>query len=236
MKIVRFGILVLCIMAAIMCILSGCEKNEVELDNLSIEYSETDTYINKGGNLYESINDYFAQKTNKGFIGKIVPSEYTFFYNVSCDEDTGRIYIDGYAECKCSIELISHKYNNSEYKEGDNIIIRQNIYLEPLNDDAILKMFKDIGAYENDKFIVGLFKANNDYINENDYRLLISESTMVLSEEQNYYAYVTIENEIPYFSLIATQKDETTQSIPDEVLLSMSNFKNFLQANDDIFD
>ena len=232
MKRTGFINFVLIIMVSAMCCLSGCINNIVELSSLSLEYVEVDNYIDKEETVYESIDCYFSEPTRKGLIAKINPSKYTFIYNVYRDEDTGSIFIDGYAECTCSIVQISQRYNNSEYNEGDSITIRQSIYLEPLNDEAMSKMFKNIGAYKNNEVVLGQFKANNAYINENDYRLIVSESTIILSDKQAYFAFITIEKDIPYLSMICPQKDEALQRLPDEILLGISNFKAFLLTND----
>lgn len=94
------------------------------------------------------------------------------------------------------------------------------------------KMFKSIGAYKNNEVVLGQFNANNAYINENDYRLIVSEATIILSDKQTYFAFITIEKGIPYFSMICPQKDEALQRLPDEILLGISNFKAFLLTND----
>ena len=66
--------------------------------------------------------------------------DYDFIQNVTRDEDTNVVYIDGYAECRCRIEKVSAKYNSCNVNENDIITIKQAIYLEPMNEKAFEEM------------------------------------------------------------------------------------------------
>ncbi len=164
---------------------------------------------------------------------EIVPEEYIYYYNVH--EDNG-ILIDGYADCICRITKISEKFNteysDTEYEVGDTINIRQGIYLDPIADDTFLKMMKNIGACKNNKGIVGVYKANNKLINENDYRLIVRGGTIVLTEDKSYSAMIGINNNIPYLMGVYPKTDDGLQNIPEDLLPEISHFKEFLLEND----
>ena len=176
---------------------------------------------------YEEYSD--RESEHKGLIAEIVPEEYIYYYVVS-DENR----VNGYAECRCKITNISEKYNNTEYKVGDIIYVRQFIFLEALNYIEVLKMYKSIGAIKNFKAVEGVYKANNKLINGNDYKLLIQSPTVVLTEGQPCYASINIDNSngILYLGNVCYKNDDYNQNIPSDLSSAVSYLKEFLLEND----
>ena len=153
--------------------------------------------------------------------------EYIYYYVVS-DENR----VNGYAECRCKITNISKKYNNTEYEVGDIINVRQQIYLELINEDAVLKMLKNVGAYKWNKLIPGVYKLNNNLINENDHELLMRRPTFILVENRPCYASIFVDDNIPYLGTACYKNDDYNQNISSDLSSAVSYLKEFLLEND----
>lgn len=178
-----------------------------------------------------AVQTFFANKENKGFIAEIVPMEYTFYYVVEIDEDFERNLLKGYAECKCSIQKMSQKYNSSGYT-NKVISIRQDIYLQPLNQTALMEMMENLGAVVDGQAVAGTYKVPNRYINEKDYKLLVGEYTVPLLSEEMFYAYVTYHDGIPYFAAVCNDSSEYDSNIPKDIVTNMESFRKFLAVTE----
>ena len=234
-------IILLVFLTTIVFCLFGCSEKSERNKSLAIGYSSGENYSNieicssKVADLidkdvrsvYDIFLDDFSESTYKGCVAEIVPEEYIYYYVVRDDNK-----IDGYAECRCKITNISKKYNNTEYEVGDIINVRQQIYLELINEDAVLKMLKNVGAYKGNKLIPGVYKINNNLINENDFRLLILDSDFVLAENQPCYAIISVDDNIPYLGTVCYKNDDYNQNIPSDLSSAVSYLKEFLLEND----
>lgn len=177
------------------------------------------------------INKFFGDDSNNGLIAEIVPVEYVFYYTMNKDEDTGEFYLDGYAECKCSVQKVSKKFNLSKHSVKE-IYIRQNIFLQPISEETTKEILENIGAYKNDACIEGTYKVPGKFINESDYRLIISESSLVLLGDKPYYSFITFNNDIAHLYMISDGLNGNTGDVPDDIKASVNNFQNFLKNND----
>lgn len=234
-------IIMLVLLMAIMFGLFGCSGKAKKHIPLPIEYSYSQDYdYNEMDYDYtdytfisDKRKDFYTEVGHRELLVEIVPEEYIYFYNLY--DDNGMV-LDGYAECNCLITKISEnyhtEYSDTEYRVGNKINIRQRIFLEPMNEDALLKMFKNIGAYKNNSPVLGLYKVNNKLINENDYRLLLNEPTIVLEEGKTYYALIGINNDVPYLRGVCPKNDDDLQNHPADLLPEISRFKEFLLEND----
>ena len=102
----------------------------------------------------EQIEEFFGDKSKRGFIARITPLEYRFYYDIREDEFTDAPYIDGFAECVCEINKVSSKYNSSGVKDKETVTVRLDLYLSPSNsisEKTLMDLMTDIGAYKNGK-------------------------------------------------------------------------------------
>lgn len=232
----------------LLLVLEGCSygptnsNNSSRSDNMDVLKNLTLTYtvpedmgVPEGyDNIDTVVNKFFSNKSNNGFIAEIVPIEYVFYYTIDKYGDNGKLYMNGYAECKCSVEKISQKFNLSNYS-AEEIYIRQDVYLEPLNEEALKEMLESIGAYKNGTCIEGTYKIPSKFINETDYRLLMSDSSLMLLEDKPYYSFITFDDDIAYLACLYTVSDslnENMDDIPSDIITSGDDFQKFLVAND----
>lgn len=186
----------------------------------------------------EQIEEYFDDKNKNGFIARMTPLEYRFYYDIKEDEFTGTPYIDGYAECICKIEQASEKYNTSAVKDGKKITVRLDLYLSPSNnmsEETMLDMMTDMGAYKNKETKTGIFAIPAKYVNENDFNILTHDPRGVLPLNEVFYAFINMDTEgNGWFSYVCPTSDEVLDSLkwPDDIKQSALNFRAFVIEND----
>lgn len=217
--------------------LTSGSKNIDTLENLTLIYTVPEDNVKLEGydDIDSVINRFFGDNSNKGLIAEIVPIEYTFYYTIDKDEDTGKLYLDGYAECKCSIQKISQKYNPTNYS-GKEIFIRQDVFLEPINEENAIEMLKSVGAYKNENYVEGTYKVPSKFINALDYRLIMCDASLMLLGDKSYYSFITFDNDIAYLYMVSDGSNEKKDDVPDDIKASVDNFQKFLTNNDpDLF-
>ncbi len=229
---------IMCCVAVLLSLslaLAGCSKqqNMDVLKELTLNYKiPPDFAVPEESDTFDSSVNKLLN-TDNGFIAKILPVEYIFYYTIDKDEDTGEIYMDGYAECRCSIQKISQKFNVSNYS-AEEIYIRENVFLEPVNEEALKKMLESIGAYKNDTCIEGTYKIPNKFINATDYRLL-AESQFMWLEDKPYYSLIRFDDDVAYLSYCYMESDgleDNRDDMPNDIITSSDNFRKFLETND----
>jgi len=207
-------------------------RNLDTLKELSVVYGIEEDRIIINEDFDVAVNKFFSDSSNDGLFAEIVPLGYTFYYTVSKDDYTGEFYLDGYAECRCSIKKKSQKYNISKHS-GEEIYIRQEVFLDPLNEDAMLRILKDVGACKDDEtYIAGTYKVPEKLINKTDYRLLMKEPVLMLLEDKSYYSFITFYKDIAYLGVTIDRSIVDSENVPDDVKESCKNFYKFLTEND----
>ena len=85
-------------MLALLLCSYGCSATNLPLDKFEISYAIDNVDYSKGEpkDIKTFVEDYFTSK-KKGFIARITLNNYDFIQNVTRDEDTNVVYIDGYA-------------------------------------------------------------------------------------------------------------------------------------------
>lgn len=212
---------------------SSKTENMNVLNNLTLIYTipEDNVVLERYDNIDSVVSKFFSDESNNGFIAEIVPVEYVFYYTIDEDEDTGKLYLDGYAECRCSVQKISQKFNLSK-NSAEEINIRQNVFLEPINEEAAIEMLESIGAYKNDICIEGTYKVPSKFINEADYRLIMSDPSLMLLGDKPYYSLITFEDDIAYLYMVSDGLNENRGDVPDDIKASVNSFQEFLTIND----
>ena len=184
--------------------------------------------------IWEQIEEFFGDKSKRGFIGRITPLEYRFYYDIKEDEFTDAPYIDGYAECVCEINKVSAKYNSSGVKDKETVTVRLDLYLSPSNsisEKTLMDLMTDIGAYKNGKTKTGVFAIPCKYVNENDFTILTHDPRGVLPLHESFYAFITEdESGNGWFSYVCPTSDDTLTRMKweDDIKQSALNFRQFI--------
>ena len=184
------------------------------------------------------IEEFFGNKNNRGFIARITPIEYRFYYDIKEDEFLGAPYIDGYAECICKIEKASAKYNTSAVKGEGKTVVFSDLYLSPSNrisEETMLNLMTDIGAYKNTETKTGVYAIPAEYVNENDFNILTHDPRGALPLYQSFYAFINEDISGNYcFSYVCPTSDEVLDSLKwdDDIKQSALNFRAFVLEND----
>ena len=180
----------------------------------------------------------FFNKNKRGFIARITPIEYRFYYEIKEDEFSGTPYIDGYAECICKIDKASAKYNTSTVKDEAKIIVFSDLYLSPSNsisEETLLNLMTDIGAYKNRQTKTGVYAIPAEYVNENDFNILTHDPRGALPLCQSFYAFINEDISGNYcFSYVCPTSDEALDGLKwdDDIRQSALNFRAFVLEND----
>lgn len=238
MKKISFYMVIILILSFVLVGCSSGSNSMNALKKLSVTYTTPENIVvhTDYTDVGSVVNKFFSDNSNRGFIAEIVPLEYAFYYTIEHDTDTGTFYLRGYAECKCSIKKISQKFNLSAYSDKE-ISIRQDVFLQPINENAAKEMLEYVGAYKNGSGVEGTYKVPDKFINENDYRLVMKNPTVMLLGKESLYSFITFYDGIPYLSMICGDLNGYKNDIPDDILTSMTNFKEFLETNDsELFD
>ena len=206
-------------------------QNLDTLKELSVVYGIEEDRIIINEDFDVAVNKFFSDSSNDGLFAEIVPLGYTFYMTLSKDDDTGILYLDGYAECRCSIKKKSQKYNISKHS-GEEIYIRQNVHLQPLNDEAELRLAKEVGALKGETCIEGTYKVPEKLINKTDYRLFMREPVLMLLEDKSYYSFIKFYNDIAYLGVTIDGSIVDSENVPDDVKKSCKDFYKFLTEND----
>ncbi len=186
----------------------------------------------------EQIEEFFADTDKNGFIARITPLEYRFYYDIKEDEFTDLPYVDGYAECICKIDKVSEKYNSSNFAGGGKITVRLDLYLSPsksISEETLLDMMTDMGAYKNKETKTGVFAIPAKYVNENDFDILTHDPRGALPLNESFYAFIIAEPRCPYgFSYVCPTSDKLFDRLKwdDDILQSAKNFRAFVKEND----
>ncbi len=197
------------------------------LKELTLTYQSSDNIVFRDGipSVVESLDSYFKDDSNKGFLAKIAPIEYIFYWKVTKGNET--FYFSGYAECRCSIQKISQKYNLTNYSEEDEIYIRKDVLLDPLNEELLLEIMKKIGGYKNESPVEGTFKVPDEYINASDFKLRIHDATWLLLEDRSYYSFIKFDDNVAHLPLICYSSNEKGADAIGDI-----TFPEFLIKND----
>ncbi len=199
------------------------------------ETAETAPQFNRAVDCETAINNFFSDETHKGFIAKISPIEYTFYYTVTNDAVADTYVVGGYAECKCSITNVSRLFNLSEYSERE-IVVRQKMYLVPKDTEYTSNILERVGALHKtesgeSKAVDGTYKIPDEFISASKFSLRISDETQVLSGEGPYYALIYFDGDTAHFYSICDGRDEYGAALPTDVATRASDFKKYLLAN-----
>ena len=182
----------------------------------------------------EQIEEFFGDKSKRGFIGRITPLEYRFFYDIREDEFTDAPYIDGFAECVCEINKISTKYNSSGVNDKETVTVCLDLYLSPSDsiiEKTLMDLMTNIGAYKNGKTKTGVYTIPAKYVNENDFNILTHDPRGVLPLHESYYAFITEdERGNCWFSYVCPTSDDTLTRMKweDDIKQSALNFRQFV--------
>ena len=187
----------------------------------------------------EQITEFFESGDKAGFIARITPTEYRFYYDIKEDGFTNTPYIDGYAECICEINKVSSKYNLSNVSDGGKITVRLDLYLSPSNDisdETFMDLMTDMGAYKNGKTNTGIFAVPAKYVNENDFEILMTHDPRgALPLNESFYAFINSDtNGLYWFSYVCPTSDTLFESLKwdDDIKQSALNFRAYVSEND----
>ena len=230
-------------MLAIVIVLSfvfaGCSNHSQADDILSMEtlkklkvsYSIQEEFV-VPDKLYpdmaSKMSARYVDGLYNGFVAKVEPIEYIFYFTSVLNDQNGMYHISGYAECRCRIIKMSQKYDLAEYGE-EEILVRQDIVPFTTNEELFRKIREEIGLYKDGSYVEGAFRIPAKYINEEDLQIDIRESIGLLLGEKPYYVEIVFWNDIPYFDYVYNE-DESCLSkyIKDSAM----EFKDFLLTCD----
>ena len=230
-------------MLAIVIVLSfvfaGCSNHSKEDDTLSMEtlkklkvsYSIQEDLV-VPDKLYPDVasqmNERLVDGTYNGFVAKVEPIEYIFYFTSVLDDTNGLYEISGYAECRCRIIKTSQKYNTSEYGE-EEILVREKIVPRSINRELFLKIREEIGMYKDGSYVEGAFRIPAKYINEDNFEIEVFEEHGMLLGEEPYYVDIVFLHDIPWFGYVYNE-DESCLS--EYITKSAMRFKDFLLTCD----
>lgn len=203
------------------------------LKKLTMIYETPDDVVipKKYDGIDSVVNEFFGDDSNNGFFAEIVPVEYIFYWTIYKDEYIGENLLGGYAECKCSVRKKSQKFNLSK-DSAEEVYIRQRIFLDPLDEETRMEIAESVGAYKNGTVIEGTYKVPSKFINDTDYRLIITYSDLMLLGDKPYYAFIAFSNDIAYLYNLSDGLNENIGDVPDGYKTAMNNFHDFLKIND----
>ena len=107
------------------------------------------------------------------------------------------------------------------------------MHLQPLNDEAELRLAKEVGALKGETCIEGTYKVPEKLIiNKTDYRLFMREPVLMLLEDKSYYSFIKFYNDIAYLGVTIDGSIVDSENVPDDVKKSCKDFYKFLTEND----
>lgn len=187
---------------SIALLLTSCNKNEKfnfdEIFKLEAQVlTETDSMVFE--NLAKKI-DYVCNKyQEKWALIQIKPSEYSFYYEIKTDDDTGDKLLSGFAVSECVVENVLALNNGAAIKEGKTVNIKQRIFLSTDDDTLLNKFYENNGAKiikdESGKIISfeikdGIYEVSPDDIDISKFYLMMSVDDLPLSSTMTYYSVV----------------------------------------------
>ena len=230
-------------MLAIVIVLSfvfaGCSNHSQADDILSMEtlkklkvsYSIPDDIVepeNPYPDMASKMSARYVDGLYNGFVAKVEPIEYIFYFTPVLNDTNGLYNISGYAECRCRIVKMSQKYVSAEYGE-EEILVRQRIVPRSINRELFLKIREEIGMYKDGSYVEGAFRIPAKYINEDNFEIEVFEERGMLLGEEPYYVEIDFLHDIPWFGYVY---NEDEGCIPNNAIDSAMEFKDFLLTCD----
>ncbi|MBO4414200.1 MAG: hypothetical protein J5830_05785 [Clostridia bacterium] len=232
----RKALLINIVLVVVMTALLGCSSDK-SLGSFRIKPgAEIDVVIsNEPSN--NSIEDFFSEDNKKGFIGKIKPLEFSFYYEVRYVDFSDYPQADGYAVCTCEILNISDKYNSTGLKTGDKVEIKLNIFPDYKNEKKLLKMMKETGSITKDgkTAIPGTYRMPDWYVNSRNFDLIIEEYSTAILTFDDYYAFVIADKGINHLGQVCFAEDNDNKlidlNLPEANKDNMKLFSSFIKEN-----
>ncbi len=233
MKKALFTIIVL---AIVMTALPGCSSDK-SLSSFRIKPgAEIDVVISNEPS-DNSIEDFFSEVGKKGFIGKIKPLEFSFYYEIRDADFSDYPQVDGYALCTCEILDISENYNSTDFITRDKVSIKLNVRPDFKNENNLMKMMKETGSITEDgkTAIPGTYRMPDWFANNRNFDLIVEEYSSVILQFDDYYALVIADGEINYLGKVCFADDNdnklTGLNLPKANKDNMKLFSSFIKEN-----